>query len=54
MKVGFGVIVLLMGFGFVGLAAVSIIVNIITLLILAFSAFRHFALGSARRSISRM
>ncbi|MFK7805321.1 MAG: oligosaccharide flippase family protein, partial [Anaerolineae bacterium] len=45
MKVGFGVIVLLVGFGFVGLAAVSIIVNAITLLILIFTVRRRYPLN---------
>ncbi|MEM7116556.1 MAG: flippase [Chloroflexota bacterium] len=45
LKVGLGVAVLLVGFGFVGLAAVSIIVNIITLLILARIAFGRFPLN---------
>ncbi len=45
LKVGFGVVALLLGYGFVGLAAVSILVNIITLLILLISAFRHFSLS---------
>jgi O-antigen/teichoic acid export membrane protein len=45
LKVGFGVMALLLGYGFVGLAAVSILVNIITLIILFFSAFRHFSLS---------
>jgi O-antigen/teichoic acid export membrane protein len=40
LKVGFGVLVLLLGFGFVGLAAVSIVVNVVTLLILAVAALR--------------
>ncbi|MFZ0546273.1 MAG: flippase, partial [Candidatus Promineifilaceae bacterium] len=44
LKVGFGVIALLLGYGFVGLAAVSILVNIITLLILTVASFRHFSL----------
>jgi O-antigen/teichoic acid export membrane protein len=44
LKVGFGVIVLVLGYGFVGLAAVSIGVNIITLAILALAAFRNFNL----------
>jgi O-antigen/teichoic acid export membrane protein len=49
LKVGFGVLALLLGYGFVGLAAVSILVNIITLLILLFSAFRHFSLSGPWR-----
>jgi O-antigen/teichoic acid export membrane protein len=44
LKVGFGVAVLLLGFGFVGLAAVSIVVSSITLIILAVSATRQFSL----------
>jgi O-antigen/teichoic acid export membrane protein len=44
LKVAFGVLALLMGYSFVGLAAVSIIVNVITLLILVIAAFRHFRL----------
>ncbi len=44
MKVGLGVIVLLLGYSFVGLAAVSIIVNIFTLAILLFLAIRRFNL----------
>jgi O-antigen/teichoic acid export membrane protein len=43
-KVGFGVMVLLLGYGFVGLAGVSILVNIITLVILVISALRRFHL----------
>jgi O-antigen/teichoic acid export membrane protein len=45
LKVAFGVAVLLLGFSFVGLAAVSILVNIITLTILTVMAFRRFDLG---------
>lgn len=45
MKVGFGVVVLLVGFGFVGLAAVSIIVNAITLIILIFTVRRRYPLN---------
>ena len=44
LKVGFGVVALLLGYGFVGLAAVSIAVNLITLAILALAAFRNFNL----------
>ncbi len=44
LKVGFGVLVLLLGYSFVGLAAVSIVVNIITLAILLFLAVRRFGL----------
>ncbi|MEW5989104.1 MAG: oligosaccharide flippase family protein, partial [Chloroflexota bacterium] len=40
MKVGLGVIALLLGYGFVGLAAVSIVVNVITLVVLGVAAFR--------------
>jgi O-antigen/teichoic acid export membrane protein len=42
LKVAFGVIVLLLGYSFVGLAAVSILVNIVTLVILSASAARQF------------
>jgi O-antigen/teichoic acid export membrane protein len=44
LKVAFGVVVLLSGWGFVGLAGVSILVNLITLLLLMGAAFRHFPL----------
>ncbi len=44
LKVGLGVAALLAGFGFVGLAAVSIIVNLITLLLLLVPAARRFDL----------
>lgn len=44
LKVGFGVTALLLGYGFVGLAAVSILTNIITLSVLAGLAFRSFHL----------
>jgi O-antigen/teichoic acid export membrane protein len=44
LKVGLGVAVLLAGFSFVGLAAVSIVVNLITLILLAALAFRRFDL----------
>ncbi|MCB8945425.1 MAG: oligosaccharide flippase family protein [Ardenticatenaceae bacterium] len=44
LKVGFGVVALLMGYGFVGLAAVSILTNLITLTLLSTLATRHFAL----------
>ncbi|MCB0012545.1 MAG: flippase, partial [Anaerolineales bacterium] len=44
MKVGLGVVALLLGQGFVGLATVSILVNLVTLLILILLAWRHFAL----------
>ncbi len=45
LKVGLGVGVLLAGFSFVGLAAVSIVVNLITLVLLAGLAFRRFDLS---------
>ncbi len=44
LKVGFGVTVLLMGFGFVGLAAVSILTNVITLSLLLAIALRRYTL----------
>ena len=44
LKVGLGVLVLLIGYSFVGLAAVSIVVNIITLAVLLFLAIRRFSL----------
>ena len=44
LKVGLGVFVLLLGYSFVGLAAVSIAVNIITLAVLVFLALRRFGL----------
>jgi O-antigen/teichoic acid export membrane protein len=44
MKVGFGVLVLLAGYSFVGLAAVSILTNIFTLLILLILALRRYDL----------
>lgn len=44
LKVGFGVIVLLLGFGFVGLSANSVIVNVITLVALLIIALRRFGL----------
>jgi O-antigen/teichoic acid export membrane protein len=44
LKVGFGVTVLLLGYGFVGLAAVSILVNLITLTLLMGLALRRFDL----------
>ena len=44
MKVGLGVIVLLLGYSFVGLAGVSIVVNIFTLGSLLFIALRRFGL----------
>ena len=45
MKVGFGVLVLLIGFGFVGLSAVSILVNFITLTILIVLVRRRYPLN---------
>ena len=45
LKVGLGVGVLLAGFSFVGLAAVSIVVNLVTLLLLIGLAFRRFDLS---------
>ncbi len=44
LKVGLGVAVLLAGFSFVGLAAVSIVVNVVTLLLLSILALRRFEL----------
>jgi O-antigen/teichoic acid export membrane protein len=44
LKVGFGVTVLLLGFGFVGLAAVSILTNVITLALLLAIALRRYTL----------
>ena len=44
LKVALGVVALLLGYGFVGLAAVSIVVNIATLFILGLAAFRSFGL----------
>ena len=44
LKVALGVAALLAGYSFVGLAAVSIVVNLITLLLLAALAFRRFDL----------
>jgi O-antigen/teichoic acid export membrane protein len=60
LKVGFGVLALLMGYGFVGLAAVSIVVNFLTLILLAGAAFWqmafpgpwHIDLGLQRRMIA--
>lgn len=49
MKVGFGVVVLLLGFGFVGLAANSILVNVITLAALLLLALRRFSLAGPWR-----
>lgn len=45
LKVGFGVAALLLGYSFVGLAAVSILTNVITLLLLAVLAYRRFDLS---------
>jgi O-antigen/teichoic acid export membrane protein len=44
LKVALGVIVLLLGYSFAGLAAVSIVVNLITMIILIVGAFRLFPL----------
>ncbi|HRO23945.1 MAG TPA: flippase, partial [Promineifilum sp.] len=44
LKVGLGVVVLLAGYSFVGLAGVSIVVNLITLVLLAILAARRFDL----------
>lgn len=44
MKVGFGVVVLLLGYNFMGLAAVSILTNLITLLILTTLALKKYHL----------
>jgi len=44
LKVGFGVLVLILGYGFVGLAGVSIVVNFLTLILLAGAAFTQIAL----------
>jgi len=44
LKVGLGVVALLLGYGFVGLAGVSIVVNIITLGALLFIALQRFGL----------
>jgi O-antigen/teichoic acid export membrane protein len=49
LKVAFGVAVLLMGYSFVGLAGVSIVVNLITLIILTAAAFRRFRLAGPWR-----
>jgi O-antigen/teichoic acid export membrane protein len=49
LKVGLGVVVLLLGYSFVGLAAVSILVNIITLVVLLVLAARHFGLAGPWR-----
>ncbi len=49
LKVGFGVVVLLLGYSFVGLAAVSILTNLITLAVLGLLAARSFALGGPWR-----
>ncbi len=45
LKVFFGVFVLLIGWGFIGLAGVSILTNVITLGLLSFVAFRKFPLS---------
>jgi O-antigen/teichoic acid export membrane protein len=45
LKVGFGVVALLLGYGFVGLAAVSIVVNVATLIILLIAAWRELPLS---------
>ena len=44
LKVGLGVVVLLAGYSFVGLAGVSIVVNLVTLILLAVLATRRFDL----------
>ncbi|MCP4361845.1 MAG: flippase, partial [Chloroflexi bacterium] len=44
MKVGFGVMVLLAGYSFVGLAAVSILTNLLTLVVLVVLALRKYDL----------
>ncbi len=44
MKVGFGVVVLLLGYSFIGLAVVSIISNVITLVVLLLLAQQNFTL----------
>ncbi len=49
LKVGLGVMALLLGYSFVGLAAVSIITNVVTLTLLALLAVRSFDLGGRRR-----
>ena len=49
LKVGLGVIVLLLGYSFVGLAGVSIAVNLVTLLIIVVAAFRQFNLSGPWR-----
>ncbi len=49
LKVGFGVTALLLGYSFVGLAAVSILTNLITLAALALLAARSFTLGGPWR-----
>ncbi|MGB1249240.1 MAG: oligosaccharide flippase family protein [Candidatus Promineifilaceae bacterium] len=45
LKVALGVMVLLLGWGFIGLAGVSIVTNIVTLTLLGFIAFRLFPLN---------
>ena len=47
LKVGFGVVALLLGYGFVGLAAVSILTNLITLFLLILLATRNFPLATS-------
>jgi O-antigen/teichoic acid export membrane protein len=49
LKVGLGVVALLLGYSFIGLAAVSILVNIITLAVLLILAVRHFGLAGPWR-----
>lgn len=44
LKVAFGVLALLLGWGFVGLAGVSILVNLFTLAVLSVAALRQFRL----------
>ncbi len=44
LKVAFGVLVLVLGWGFVGLAGVSILVNLLTLAVLTTAALRQFRL----------
>lgn len=50
LKVTLGVIVLVMGYSFVALAGVSIVVNVITLFILGYVAFRQFGLSGPWRA----
>ncbi|MCB8966342.1 MAG: flippase [Ardenticatenaceae bacterium] len=49
LKVGFGVVALLLGYSFVGLAAVSILTNVITFILLGVLAYRRFDLGGQWR-----